>query len=314
MSDAALADDATKSVRVGRKARQESDEGALSPEEALKIAQATIRQQNETIRTVSADASSARAEAANATVARVGDRESQIVASIAAADMALASAGAAFRAARESGDVEAEAKALDLLGDAKFEHKKWTEEKAKLEAAKPQILADAKKKAEAPQGNAEYDAAANQWVAEHPLMNTDKEYTADALDAHTAAMARGHAPGSPAYLGHINTTLTRLYGKNHGHAADDDDKADTGARNGASMAASPGRESSSGFSHNGLRLITGSDGKYQVSGNIPAEWRDAAKWSKMTEADYCVAQLLAAKERKEDNSGAQEYSGGVIYR
>lgn len=312
MSDAALAKDDTKSVRIERKSRQESDDGALSPEEALKIAQETIKAQTKTIETSRTAVAAANTEVANVTVARLNDRKNQIAASITTAEMALASANTTFRAARESGDIDAEAKALDLLADAKLEHKTWSAEKVKLEALEPQILAEAKKKTEAPQGNAEYDAAANQWIAEHPLMNKDQDYTDAALDAHAAALARNYAPGSPQYLSHINGTLTRIYGKNHGRP--DDSAGEKRNDGGSSTAAAPGRESTGGFSSHGLRLVTNADGKHSISGNIPADWRESAKICKMTEVDYCVEQLLIAKQRQEDNSGVQEYAGGVIYR
>jgi hypothetical protein len=310
------------SHRVKRQARVDDQDDGVSAEAALKLANETIAAQNKTIANVTKQAKDASTAAANATVGRISDREQTINSALSAAEMARKTADTAWRAAKQAGDIDAEAEALDMLAEAKLEIKTWTSEKQKFDAQKPQLLEQAKNTAAGPANDPENDARSAQWISDHPKFNTDAKYKQRALDLHAAAIARGLVGGSPGYINYLDDGLTELYGEDHGKMTNDSGggsrtsrAADTRVDRGTSAGAPPSRDSDRGsFSAHGVRLIRNSDGSKSVQGEPPAEWVDGAKWTGMSLPEYCVSMLELEEEKQAGRGQVVQMGDGVIYR
>lgn len=321
MTEAASKDGKEKG-RVQRHVRQE---GEVSDADALAVANATIKardEENATLRTQLESTTETVVKTANTAsetaLARIADRETSISNGITGAKTAVEAAQQAWRSAREAGDMDAEQKANDALLDAKVSLKGWEFQDQDFKANKERLTTDAKAlgKPQVAKVGKGPTPQAKQWLDDHPLMNTDMNYRRDALAAHAAAIAEGHAEGSDPYIIRINDMLGKMYGADHGKPKSDDGGKQQQRRERAaeSEAAGPGRESSSGVSFRtpqgtNLRVSVNGEGKKTLHGDIPAEWQAAARWSKMDPIDYAISQVEIAQERE----GSQSYlEAGVL--
>lgn len=285
---------------------------------ALEARDAENKRLSEENKALADRANKAGSAAAAATTARMGDREAAIANGMAAAKRTVEQATASYKAARAAGDLDGEMAALDVLGDAKLELKLFEGQKAAFDAEKPNLEKQAKAMAEPVTSTPGQSDQAKKWIDDHPLFQTDAKYKADALMAHREAMALNIATNSDAYPAFLNTHLARLYGADHGKTAAedrrDDDRREHREMNRASTGAPPGREQDGrSVRHAGgnLRVVRDREGNEGVSGDIPAEWVEAAKWCNMDVEEYALEQLKITAEGGANNTYRPD---GVTYR
>lgn len=321
MSDAALAEDQNRRVQRGS---TEDQVEQIRRQLANKDRDLTAaRGENNDLR--GQVATTARA-ASDAELGRIAERESLLVTSIEGAKQNAATAKAAMRAARDSGNLDAEMEASENFSKATVRVEALTIEKNQFDAQKPTLIESAKKRGEVVATKAPARAAeAQKWLDEHPRFETDPMYKADAIQAHNAALAAGISPNSPQYPQYLNTALGRIYGKEHGHeggsTSQEDRHQEPDMSRSTSHAAPPNRDGEAGggaFSTtvNGstLRLTRDANGKPQISGQIPASWRDGARYCGMDEIPYAIDQMMILEEAKQGrNQLVTSADGGMHY-
>jgi hypothetical protein len=128
----------------------------------------------------------------------------------------LNAAKAAYRAAREMGDIDAEVSASEEIAAARPRVDALKMEKQRMAAQR-----QAPQQPNAPQQQAGRipGPAARAWMDDHPLINSDPAYANAAEAAHNRAIAGGHEPESPGYFASINRELESRFGENHGRTA-----------------------------------------------------------------------------------------------
>lgn len=161
---------------------------------------ARLRQQAE-----AADAARRQAETRSQT-----DRKTVLGEAIAGAKAESEAAAAAYRAAREAGDTDAEMAAIGKKNAADY----------RLNQASAELAAEPAAATQQQPGPQPWkpSAAAQRWMDEHPRLNTDPAYQRDALNLDKEAVSAGCASGSQAYVDYIERGMTRLYGDGHGKA------------------------------------------------------------------------------------------------
>lgn len=166
---------------------------------------ATARQQQ---RAAEERARQAETVAAQATATHTAGRQQTVASAIDQAKSEKTMALAAYKMAREAGDVEAEMQATDALSQANIRLSRATEEAEWLKN---------QPKPTAPQqtGN-QPSAAAQQWIAAHPDFNTAGPYRRAALGAHSEALEAGHRDGSQEYIDYIDKAMAEEFGDGHG--------------------------------------------------------------------------------------------------
>lgn len=319
MAEADQDADPKNSQRVGRRATKQS----ISAEDALAEAQRTIKAQagqidslEKTNAKTAETALSRGADASNATLARLNERETAIANGKTASINAVQVAQSLWRTAREAGNLDDEQKANDMLTSAKVDLKSWEFQEEDFKARKPQLVKEAESLAKVP--IAVDNSRSERWKADHPKFKTDSKYNADAIAIHELAVAKNIPPNSDAYINFLNDKLALIHGANHGK--DDDGEEDQGGgrkpRDRSLDGAPPSRDSGGALTFNGsggnLRLSRGSDGKERLDGDIPAEWAQAAEWSGMDSVAYAISQMKILEERKRNGSDGTLEAG--VYR
>lgn len=185
-----------------------AEEGGLSPEDALFNVEAQLRATQEEAareRQARADAESRAAQADNAVV---GAHAAAIDGAISAAKSQLDAAERDFIAAREAGDVSAEARANRLIASLAPRLDRLEEQKAQI-ARQPAPQAQ-------PSGGNVPGPDAQRWLAEHPKSRTDPVYRAALGVVHDQAVQAGLAVESPEYFKFAERELAARFGANHG--------------------------------------------------------------------------------------------------
>lgn len=86
---------------------------------------------------------------------------------------------------------------------------------------------------------------------------------------------------------------------------------------GTSSGAPPSRETDGRSVRTGagnLRVVQDRDGNDAISGTIPAEWVEAAKWCNMDAEDYALEQLRIEEENRTGRSPNEYRPDGVTFR
>lgn len=257
-------------------------------------------------------AARARDEAARANMGRASDRAAAVASAIEAAKADITSAKIAKRTAREAGDIDAEMAADEMLSSALYRQNQATGELNWInqQARQPAPTGD--------QGNrAEQDKptpAAQAWMDSHPRFNTDRNYRATALGAHTEALRAGKTLGSQEYVDYIDQMVEEVYGPDHGTSSEPplarrQQPMQPTQRNNATSAAGPSNRGSggstagggSGVVQTGLGPITvqrRQDGSKSIT--IPRnrydDWMEAATINGMTLDKYAEEQVAIADE------------------
>lgn len=165
---------------------------------------ATARQQQ---RAAEERARQAETVAAQATATHTAGRQQTVASAIDQAKSEKTMALAAYKMAREAGDVEAEMQATDALSQANIRLSRATEEAEWLKSQpKPTVQ---------PQ-QVRPSAAAQQWIDSHPEFNTNTRYHGMAIAASNEAIKSGLLDGSQEYVDYVDRVMTEEYGEGHG--------------------------------------------------------------------------------------------------
>lgn len=324
MSDALEVDDGqggTQSRRVERKSRRDGP----VPEDALKEVREGLGKQvtaaTETANTAIKQRNDMAATALATTEARINERDQYLTSQIAAAKTSIDNAKAAKKAAREAGDGDAQDAAEDALIDAKTSLRVLEIQKQNFDGEKSAAL-DRAKEAAKPVAAVADNSASEAWKASRPRFDETKDpaYFAVALQGHHEAQSAGLQTNSPAYFAKIDGKLASAFGADHAKAAPGDGtsrKPREARTSETSMATPVGREAAGdGYSsqNHDLRIVVNGEGKRSISGTIPKDWVEAAKWTGMTPAAYAIAQLDIEAEGGAANGGFDPQGRVQVYR
>lgn len=196
---------------------------APSPSEALADSRRQLQDRDRQLtaeRAARAEAERARhaaeQQAAAHAHARSNDRLTAAAAALEAATAEQQAAELAWEAAEEAGDIKQKIAAQKQLSTATF---RVASASAEVEQLKQQQPTQPTQTQQQPNPN-QPSAAAQRWIAEHPRFTAgqrpdaspeDREYFADAMAAHHAAIAAGYPSNSEAYIEAINQRMDRLY-------------------------------------------------------------------------------------------------------
>lgn len=320
MSDALEVDDGqggTESRRVERKSRRDGP----VPEDALKEVREGLGKATATTNAAIKDRNDMAATALATTEARINERDQYLTSQIATAKSAIETARAAKKAAREAGDGDAQDTAEEALTDAKTSLRILEIQKTNFDAEKPKALENAKKAAEPIKPVAD-TSKRDAWFAAHPRFNfqnpdADRPYFNAAMTAHHDALEKNIPEGSDAYFAHLNAQLGHQFGANHATGDGTSRKPREARTSETSMATPVGREGAGdGYSsqNHDLRIVVNGEGKRSISGTIPKDWVEAAKWTGMTPAAYAIAQLDIEAEGGAANGGFDPQGRVQVYR
>lgn len=292
----------------------------LSPEEALKQAQAALANKDKELeqanaRTLSAEqvAANARDEAARQRQQAQGNRKQTIQAAQETAKADKAAAEAILRQARTDGDVDAELKAGEALASANYRLNKTKDDLESLGT-------------DGGQGGGQDDGQGGggqpvkiapetqEWIGQHPRFKTDKAYRDAAMAAHGQAVLDGIMANSPAYFRELDKAVKEF------------EKAERGGDNGGRDMSDDTRHGSEGAppnrgsgGHGGasrtvktklgdLTVSKRADGKLSIfiPPGVRPDFEEGAKICGMNLGDYAYEQV---KITDEIASGA---TGGLI--
>lgn len=193
----------------------------LSPEAALADSQRQLQDRDRQVADARRQAreadqrrAAAETEVVRARETQAVDRQAVVAQALEGAKSEQSAAKMAKRAARESGDIDAEMAADEALGAATFRASQAT---AELDYLKTQPKPAAHQQQ---QGAGTPSAAAQKWLDDHPRYFSDEAYQATAQGAHGAAIRAGNPEGSAQYISYIDQLMTRVYGEGHGQPDD----------------------------------------------------------------------------------------------
>lgn len=342
MSDAITVGDEpiTRRTREGRDPVREEPGPAIveadsdhSPEQMLEDSQRALQERDRAVAEKDralAQAARARDEAARANMDRATDRAAAIASAVEAARADQSTATAALRAARETGDVDAEVKAQELLASSLYRLNQsqgelaWMEQQGR-QAPRPQ------------QPAYQPSAEAQQWLADHPQFNTDPDYRAAAEGAHGAAVRAGHREGGAEYVRHIDQVMERLYGPGHGQGSQpvrrQQEQMEPRRQDMSSSAGPTNRGGSGGGGGSRITqtpfgpvyVTERSDGRIHIqippSAKLPdglertrADWEEAASIQHSSLADYAWEQVKVARELAAGGNGGWIRGDGFVSR
>ena len=169
--------------------------------------------------------------------------------SIESADNEIKAAKQAKKAARESGDVDAEVDADEILAAAIARKNHAAVQLATLGETAPDQTSD---RTVTPQAQPQAEQwtptpRAQQWFQDHPRFNNDPGYKATAIAVHNHMASQGltEAANPDQYFATLNSELAKIYGDNHGAPPGADtmsgNRGGNGGGNGGSHAAPPNR-------------------------------------------------------------------------
>ena len=322
---------------------REPDGGSahLNPEDALaeatrraQEADARARSLDEQNRALQAERDSARRELHQTSGDRVAQHEARVNADVEASKARRQAAIAKARAARDAGDTDAEFEAQADLAQAGSELAMAEERKRSFEAWKRGQGAGQQQTRQADTEQTGGDgptAEAQKWLGDHPLYfaQTDegREYQAEAMAAHSAAIAQRIPEGSQAYVDFIDRRLENVYGKGHGQLRrttmnqikDNGATRQTRQPRATSTGAPSSRDNgnlsmgSGSFEYQHpsgarLRMVeytdnTSGETRERLEGTLPAEWRQAAR----------VAGFRGGKERPEGGRFKDDREAEIAY-
>jgi hypothetical protein len=272
-------------------------------------------------------AARARDEVARANMGRATDRVAAVGSALEAAKADQTAAKLAKRAARESGDIDAEIAADELLASANYRLNQASGELnwLKQQGGQPQPQGD-----QGATGGGQ-SAEARAWLDAHPRYHTDAAYRATANGAHSEALRAGKREGSQEYVDFIDQIVAQVYGENHGTGTEPPaarrQQVDNGRQNSTSSAGPTNR--GGGGSASGAKTVQtllGPVGVTRANGKVVqvvlppagsqarADWEEAASVNQMRLGDYAYEQVLIAEERAAGGSGGWVQGDGTVQR
>lgn len=316
-----------------------------SDQDAIRQAQEALRARTEAETRASAatnENANLRNQLARERAGRHTDRRAVLGQSVQGADSEIRSALAAKRAARESGDLDAEDKADEALQSARFRKHQAESELVGLPKDAPEPTSENMRPADnQPRAPSQ---RLQQWLADHPRFNSDQQYKQSALDLHNLLAGQGVTEtGNPdEYYRRINHGLSMVYGQDHGQTPGNGDTPMAGSRGSGigtggntSTAGVPSRGSGNSgavrtvelMSNLGSLIVQSRQGSKPVirfadertrenmlegaSACWPAQY---AKDPSATLTRYVEAQLQIAREREAGGNGGVQVTEGVTLR
>lgn len=260
------ANDAPRDMSQTQDASQDS---SPAPEEVIEKLKAEMAKKDEALsaeRTAREYAEKesriATGKATAATTDAVSQRETAYVMAIDKTQGDLDTAKRALKEALAGSDSDAVVDAQEAIADAKYHLNRVTDEKRIFDNWKEQ---EASRVAQPAPQQGRYSAAAQKWIDDHPLFNSDAGYNKKALMAEAEARADGITPDSVAYFRHINAAVANYESNAKPNGAD---------HNAASVALPSSHESPTSTSRRPSEV------------RLTAEEREAAEISNMTEGEY----------------------------
>ena len=183
--------------------------GALAQsQKALKDHEATARRERAERVAAQRRAEEAERLLQEAWVGRVEDRAAALKAELESAKTARDAASAAYRAARESGDLDSEQAAIELLTAANVNIRQGEADLARHGAA-PRADGGAAPQPPAQPSGQKFTPATQAWIDAHPQFLTDPAYRAACAGADQLARARGLDVDTPEYFRYVERTIAR---------------------------------------------------------------------------------------------------------
>lgn len=275
--------------------------GALAQsQKALKDHEATARRERAERVAAQRRAEDAERRLQESQAGRVEDRAAALRAELDSAKTARDAASAAYRAARESGDMDGEQAAIELLTAANVNIRAGEADLARHGAAP---RADGGAAPRAPQqATQQFTPETQAWIDAHPQFMTDPAYRAACAGADQLARARGLAVDTPEYFRYVERTIAReLNGERDTQQENRMDRGNSGAP--------PSRGSSNGPGSRivqtdigQMRVTSGANGKLSIAfpnAHERADFEEAARICNMRLADYCHEQVKIDDDRRQ---------------
>lgn len=275
--------------------------GALAQsQKALKDHEATARRERAERVAAQRRAEDAERRLQESQAGRVEDRAAALRAELDSAKTARDAASAAYRAARESGDMDGEQAAIELLTAANVNIRAGEADLARHGAAP---RADGGAAPRAPQqATQQFTPETQAWIDAHPQFMTDPAYRAACAGADQLARARGLAVDTPEYFRYVERTIAReLNGERDTQQENRMDRGNSGAP--------PSRGSSNGPGSRivqtdigQMRVTSGANGKLSIAfpnAHERGDFEEAARICNMKLADYCHEQVKIDDDRRQ---------------
>jgi len=312
----------------------EADSPPTDPEAAVENARRQIEASTRATeaaqaaqRDAEAAAARAQADAAQAQQARIGDRAQTLAANVEAAKAEAARAKAALKAARETGDIDAEADAFAAISGAEA---RAVQNSALLEQLKQSAAAAPRPQQQNQPARQGYSPAAQAWIAQRPRFNAETSYRKVAEGAHETALQSGIIEGSPAYFRHLDEQLGQVFGADHinpkGGQQQRMDNPGQGRQTPPAGGARPSGGNGSGGGGGGASEVhtllgpvkvtrrAGGGVGLQIPPHLRADFEEGAKVAGMTLSNYTMEQVKIAQERQAGGSGGLVQTEGATYR
>ena len=272
-----------------------------------------------------AAAAQARANAAEqalqqTNVARMNDQEALLAGVLESSTNEMAAARLAIRSAREVGDTDAEADAIQALSQATYRQSQVTGELGQLRAMKQQVP---RPRQQQTQNGPTPEAQA--WIDSHPAYLTDMVYRGAANEAHNTAIAAGLPEGSQAYVDHIDNLMEQHFGEGHGQSGRpvQPQRRDADVRN-TSLPPSRGQGAGAGGYKRIQTILTKEPLLVQErAGNAMSvkffsdeqrrDFQEGADACRMPLQEYVLDQINIAKERDAGGTGDLITTEGARY-
>ena len=293
----------------------EDDSEAIVAESARQIQQHD-RQVAES-RRLAADAQARATAAEQALVqtnaARLTDQEALLAGVLESSKNEQAAARLAIRSAREIGDTDAEADAIEALAQATYRSSQASGDLAQIRAVQAQQPARPRQASQQPAQNGPTPEA-QAWIDSHPAYLTDMVYRGAANEAHNAAVAAGLPEGSQHYIDHIDRLMEDHFGAGHGQSGRQNapPRRDANVRN-TSLPPSRGQGAQAGGYKRVQTILTAEPLLVQDRGNGMSvkfssdeqrrDFEEGARISKMSLAAYVKDHIDIAKERAAGGDG-----------
>lgn len=210
----------------------------------------------------------------------------------------------ALRSARESGDFDAEERALDSLTDAKAQLTILKQQKATpapQPVQQPQYQ-QSSQQMDAYRGPHGYSKASEDWLTNHPRFDTEPYYKTMVLQAAQAAIQSGHTADSPQFFKFMDDVMEKAFPP----AQTQQNQQQPSRRLASSMAAPPSRTAAGG-ARNGADSGDVSVQAQTVAKALGVTINDLeqfAKISKMPLDKYVAEQMtIIDEERRGINTG-----------
>ena len=274
--------------------------GALAQSQrALKDHEATARRERAERVAAQRRAEDAERRLQESQAGRVEDRAAALRAELDSAKTARDAASAAYRAARETGDIDGEQAAIELLTAANVNIRAGEADLARHGVAP---RADGGAAPRAPQQpTQQFTPETQAWIDAHPQFMTDPAYRAACAGADQLARARGLAVDTPEYFRYVERTIAReLNGERDTQQENRMDRGNSGAP--------PSRGSSNGPGSRivqtdigQMRVTSGANGKLSIAfpnAHERGDFEEAARICNMKLADYCLEQVKIDEDRR----------------